>query len=327
MKPVTTVDHQIETLRRHGVMFSLRSEDDARAFLTNNTYFFKIKSYEKNYRKDARGDDYTYANLEFEYLVELSLIDFSLSRLIWSLCANIEHAIKVDLNTMLMGVADPQIGKRCVARSFPDGFVTPHDNPYTNDLRDKCGADFAVWHIWELASFHDQVLLYNTTYDVVKGSTNPYRHILFIAVKIRNAVSHGNCLMTDLSRPSPSKQRSNRSDIEVTRAAMDMCGRAVRSGKQISAFQRSLDSLVVHNFAAVLLMHLRYVKSVGVIQHCQQEVAGFIERVERHHQDYFGEKGVQSPRNMLVNNTLTALVTLAKGYLTKSEERLAQLSS
>lgn len=54
MKQRATLDEQINTLVSHGVTFDLMDEEKARRFLSNNSYFFKIKSYENNYRKNHR---------------------------------------------------------------------------------------------------------------------------------------------------------------------------------------------------------------------------------------------------------------------------------
>lgn len=103
MKQRATLDEQINTLVSHGVTFDLMDEEKARRFLSNNSYFFKIKSYENNYRKtiDESGG-YVYDNLDFGHLVELSLVDFALSRLVWSMCSSIEHSIKVRFNQLIM---------------------------------------------------------------------------------------------------------------------------------------------------------------------------------------------------------------------------------
>lgn len=69
MKQRATLDEQINTLVSHGVTFDLMDEEKARRFLSNNSYFFKIKSYENNYRKtiDESGG-YVYDNLDFGHL-------------------------------------------------------------------------------------------------------------------------------------------------------------------------------------------------------------------------------------------------------------------
>lgn len=71
MKQRATLDEQINTLVSHGVTFDLMDEEKARRFLSNNSYFFKIKSYENNYRKtiDESGG-YVTDNLDFGHLVD-----------------------------------------------------------------------------------------------------------------------------------------------------------------------------------------------------------------------------------------------------------------
>lgn len=121
MKQRATLDEQINTLVSHGVTFDLMDEEKARRFLSNNSYFFKIKSYENNYRKtiDESGG-YVYDNLDFGHLVELSLVDFALSRLVWSMCSSIEHSIKVRFNQLIMKDQNPDIADICVIFSVAD---------------------------------------------------------------------------------------------------------------------------------------------------------------------------------------------------------------
>lgn len=150
-----TLDEQIETLRRRGVVFEEMGEDRARYFLTYNSYYFKLKSYENNYQKIEENGSYRYVGIDFAYLVELSLIDFALSRLVWSLCSNIEHSIKVDFNQRLMEDPDDGIAEKCVREAFHGLIPKTHDNPYTNDLLKNCHRDFAPWHLWELLALND----------------------------------------------------------------------------------------------------------------------------------------------------------------------------
>lgn len=323
-----TLDEQIETLRRRGVVFEEMGEESARNFLTYNSYYFKLKSYENNYPKIEENRDYRYVGIDFAYLVELSLIDFALSRLVWSLCSNIEHSIKVDFNQKLMDDPDGDIAEKCVKKCFCGIYPTMHDNPYTNDLLTNCHRDYTPWHLWELLALNDQLNLYEAYYKVKKEQL-PEKHLLFIMRKMRNAVSHGNCLFADMGRLAPSmegKDGRKMSDIEVTNKAMRMCGREPKTGgKRKPALQVALDRLVVNNYAAVLICHLRYVDSPRTIRHACNEVRNFINRANRKRAEYFGDKGRKEPRNKLVNSTLEALITLSNGYIEKAEDKAAKL--
>lgn len=190
MKQRATLDEQINTLVSHGVTFDLMDEEKARRFLSNNSYFFKIKSYENNYRKtiDESGG-YVYDNLDFGHLVELSLVDFALSRLVWSMCSSIEHSIKVRFNQLIMKDQNPDIADICVRRCFSGNLPTMHDNPYTDDMKTGLQGDFALWNLWELLGFNDQLTLFNTYWRYRHNENHPYQHLLFIVRKMRNAVS------------------------------------------------------------------------------------------------------------------------------------------
>lgn len=177
---------------------------------------------------------------------------------------------------------------------------------------------------------NDQLSLYES-YFTVKGKTLPDKHILFIMRKMRNAVSHGNCLFADMGRQVPTKRDQDgrmMSDIEVTSQAMRMCNRKPSvGGKRKSAFQIALDQLVVNNYAAVLLCHLNYVNSPRALDHACREVSHFIERVRRKQEEYFGSKGKKELRNRLVYSTLNALVTLSQGYIQQARRKAQELNN
>ena len=52
-----SVDEQLSHLRQKGITFTYCSEEAARDYLQNNTYFFKIRAYRKNYPKHADGKE------------------------------------------------------------------------------------------------------------------------------------------------------------------------------------------------------------------------------------------------------------------------------
>ncbi|MDD6421504.1 MAG: hypothetical protein PUF83_00330, partial [Intestinibaculum porci] len=60
---------QIEHLKSKGITFDLVSEKDAFSYLQNESHFFKLIAYRKNYQKYEYGDHAgQYIHLEFLYL-------------------------------------------------------------------------------------------------------------------------------------------------------------------------------------------------------------------------------------------------------------------
>lgn len=90
------ISAQVEYMRDHcGIQFEISPEEDAIAFLSNSNYFFKVKSFAKDYPKDRFSGKYI--GLDFAYLRELSLLDAYLRKEIISIAVDIEHFLKVGL--------------------------------------------------------------------------------------------------------------------------------------------------------------------------------------------------------------------------------------
>ena len=138
MKQCITVDEQIALLKNHGVSFDLMSEAEAREFLYSRSYFFKIKSYERNYTRIEKDRSYTYSGLDFGHLVELSYIDFTLSRICLSLALSTEHFLKVRLNQLIMNDPKPDLSEVLVRRILNGDTSSIRSNPYTEDMWVAC---------------------------------------------------------------------------------------------------------------------------------------------------------------------------------------------
>ena len=50
-----TPEEQINHLKERGISFQLYSEEEARIFLQENSYFTKVLAYRKNYQKHPAG--------------------------------------------------------------------------------------------------------------------------------------------------------------------------------------------------------------------------------------------------------------------------------
>lgn len=93
-----TIAEQISDMHQKGITFHYTEEQDVSRFLKYNNYYFKLKSYGKNYDKynstEKKGQ---YLNLDFSYLQELSTLDMYLRKTIIAMALDIEHALKTQL--------------------------------------------------------------------------------------------------------------------------------------------------------------------------------------------------------------------------------------
>ena len=325
----TTVDNQIALLKSHGITFTLFSESDARFFLQNQSYYYKVKAYRANYAHHRTEDSpHTYEGLDFGHLVELSKLDFSISRFTLTVALGVEHALKIHVNNMLMEENKDDLSEyivRQLTQYWPHSEIRP--NPYTENLARHSENDYQVWHLWELQPFSWQIEFYTKLFEYLHPEEEvPLKYLLFITRKLRNAVSHGNCLLADVNLKTPSISKRNSTDIEVTRLALRMCDKPRnKSTGRTKSFERALDRLIVNNCAAALICHLELVKSPQVLKYTQANALRLAGRLERNHGLYFGDTKSNSPRNRDINETLLALEELCRGYARKAERKASSL--
>ena len=86
-----SLDFQIANLQNDGIVFDICNEESAKAYLSANTYLFRIKRYASNFNKHEDGK---YKNLDFAVLKDLAVIDYELRMALEYLVANTEHGLK-----------------------------------------------------------------------------------------------------------------------------------------------------------------------------------------------------------------------------------------
>ena len=94
--PKLTAAQLVQKLEQKGVKFNIINQIDAEEFLKNNNYYFRVASYRDNY-DSFKDKNSKYSNLEFAYLVELSILDMYLREHIIGMCLDIEHCLKVHM--------------------------------------------------------------------------------------------------------------------------------------------------------------------------------------------------------------------------------------
>lgn len=215
LKKKLKLEEQILHMKhRNNIQFEIMSESEALSYLKLNTYYFKLKSYAKNYPKYTDADKINhYVNLDFAYLVELSKLDMYFRRFIIKMSLDIEHFLKTQLlrdfeaNEQEDGYA---IVKQLFER-YPyieENILKKNRNSTCSDLISKYEKNFAIWNIVEVLSFGDFTKLYGMYYQKynTKGSMEQY---LWSVRYLRNAAAHNCCLLNSLKRPYSSSIKPN----------------------------------------------------------------------------------------------------------------------
>lgn len=243
-----SIPGQVDNMKKKGIRFEIVSEADAKRFLENNTYYFKLKAYEKDFEQYQKGEKKgQYVNLDFAYLQDLSTIDSRLRKILLQMCVDIEHFLKVymlrDFNKT------DEDGYEIIEefnRRNPEAIreIKDKKNGSTcSELITKYGDDFAIWNIVEVLSFRQTIALF-TLYCERQMQNVKLENALFSVRKLRNAAAHNNCLINNLQKTEEFKY--NR---DVTQFIRDNV-----TGIGENKITRWMKHPVVHDF--IVLLHI-----------------------------------------------------------------------
>lgn len=158
-------DQQITVLKHLGISFVLAySEAEAKEYLQKNNSFYRLSSYCDSFECGETGADgrRKYENLDFQHLVDLSIIDFRLREVLLQLVIHIEHHLKIELNGLLRcHEIDPcAIVNEFVNSSYAWGdlWKTMSDassSDYSRDIYQENAPRVPVWVMLELLQLGD----------------------------------------------------------------------------------------------------------------------------------------------------------------------------
>ena len=165
-KPLLTVAEQLAHLESKGVTFDLCTRQEAAAYLSGRTYYFKLASYRTLFEKRSGGPrDGQYVNLDFGHLKALASLDRDLRYALLPLTLNVEHAARtklVRITTERNNEDGYTIARDYMAslnhseRRRREGEISMMNRDlFCGDLVRKYGspADMPIWVLMELFSF------------------------------------------------------------------------------------------------------------------------------------------------------------------------------
>jgi len=268
-KPMLDVNGQIEHLSSKGIKFDLFLKNEALTYLTQNSNYFKLSAYRKNYYKHLDGENAgKYINLDFAYLKDIAVIDMALRYLLIQMALDIEHFAKVKL---LNAIANsPEDGYSIVSEfidSLPDEinvalnteFERNSKNPYCGDIIRKYKTNgFPAWAFVEVISLGRFISFYYFCSQKFSDKDIHDDYFLMLAIKdLRNAAAHNNCLSNDLHSGTSSRD----SNYNVTREL----GKIENISK--TERKRKMSNIRVQQIVTLLYTHKKLIASAGVYEH------------------------------------------------------------
>lgn len=283
IKAKLTVDEQVAHLKAKGVKFVLCSENEAKRWLTDDSYYFKIMSYRGLFEKRVGGKlSGQYANLDFAYLVDLYCIDRKLRYVLLPMTLDIEHYARTKINR--------EVGKR----SDEDGYALVRDYlaGLTEDRRKRCRdevdrllgdplcaeivgkykSNMPEWVAMELWTFGVFIDFYKFCAQRWDDAAMLQEHYILKRVKdARNAYAHSACILNNLS----SNDRGRKTPMEVIGALSD-------AGVTKAMRKRKMSKVVLQQIAIVVYAYSRFVSNRAFREDAIQELSSLKDRLKKH---------------------------------------------
>lgn len=221
LKPMLHINEMVDYLKLKNIKFERISEKDAENYLRNNNNYYNLTSYKNNFEKYFVNGIFIdkYIDLDFSYLKDLSIIDHRLRLILFKMIIDIEHYLKIKiLNTIEF--IDEEDGYRIVNQYLKQDFYNvKFPKKVHNSIFKKVGSEYyqkifskydldkdkkleniPIWEFLEIITFGELVNFYDyytNEYKLKDESKDVY--ILRDIVKLRNAVAHNNCILSELN--------------------------------------------------------------------------------------------------------------------------------
>ena len=221
LKPMLHINEMVDYLKLKNIKFERISEKDAENYLRNNNNYYNLTSYKNNFEKYFVNGIFIdkYIDLDFSYLKDLSIIDHRLRLILFKMIIDIEHYLKIKILNTIESI-DEEDGYRIVNRYLKQDFYNvKFPKKVHNSIFKKVGSEYyqkifskydldkdkkleniPIWEFLEIITFGELVNFYDFyTNEYKLKDENKDVYILRDIVKLRNAVAHNNCILSELN--------------------------------------------------------------------------------------------------------------------------------
>lgn len=278
-----SVENRLSKFEERKIKFDIVSREEAKDFLTNNTYLYKISLYKDNfYTKNNRE----FIDLDFAYLKDLSTIDMHIRYSFLKLCLDIEHGIKTtilayfnkknssdgysivdryiqskhDKKNNNLSIKELQL-KILEYASLP----THHLNKLYIEIKDGIKAKINIWELIECVSINELIEFYIffKKSEINKNVDRSFNSILYAFRHVRNICAHNSPFLIDLDSQLSGQNTTLKELLKPKKPEIDL------SNKKIM------------DIASLLYLHKEFVTSDGIRGHRKRELKELLERVNR----------------------------------------------
>lgn len=282
MKRKLDIDGIISDMKSKGITFNHISEADAKEYLSSHTYYFKFKSYAKNYTKNTTTNKYI--GLDFSYLQDLARLDMYFREIVFKLTVDIEHLLKVQImeksqktaNDNGYKVVSDYISQNDKLRNRIEERINNNSDSYNTALLKKNYPQMPIWVLLEIMTFGELTDFYSfyTTRFPIGNNVSDY---LWHVRVMRNAAAHNSCILNRLHERT-SENKVNyllRSSIKRTLPFIDT--------KKLKNY---LTNPVLQDFMDILMVFRILDKSRTILNKRVHDIDEFFNRCKKNKEYY-----------------------------------------
>lgn len=220
LRPMMKISEMVPYLKEKNIKFEIISEEKAEEYLKNNNNYYNVTSYKNDFVKYQCGKlQGKYIDLDFAYLKDLSIIDYRTRNILFKMIIDIEHYLKIRILNNIEAI-DEEDGYKVVNlyleqdyndEKYPkrvhDSIIKKVSNEYYKKIFSKYNVDknkklenIPIWEFLEIITFGELINFFDFFTKKYKLEDNKYVFILREINKLRNAVAHNSCVLSELDK-------------------------------------------------------------------------------------------------------------------------------
>lgn len=222
LRTMMKINEMIPYLKTKNIKFNIISEESAERYLRDNNNYFNVTAYKHNFERyfvDGKFVD-KFIDLDFAYLKDLAIIDHRVRLILFKMIIDIEHYLKIRILNLIENISDEDgykivnmyLEKDFYDEKFPRKLHSSIFKKVGSDYYDKIFSKYdidkdkkleniPIWEFLEIITFGELINFYDffaKEYNLKYESKNIF--ILREVCKLRNAVAHNSCVLSDLEK-------------------------------------------------------------------------------------------------------------------------------
>ena len=270
-------------MKNKGITFKRCTEADAKIYLETKNNYFRVSAFRKLFDKHVGGKkDGQYIALDFEDMRQLSYADQALRSLLRRMSLDVEHYEKVSILSKIANnegedgykiIVDYKASLNEDRRFYLDNEIKSRKyDVYCGNIIKKYGNAMPVWAFFEVISFGTFIDFCRFCSERWEDKSLLDVHYMLKKVKsVRNAASHGACMMNGFAEKNGNSKRRTSNKVK-----------SALGQTSIPADTRKawLDNARMRDIATLIYLFSERVKEGASKEKVRQELKEFFEDAE-----------------------------------------------